>query len=214
MYLCARPFLWKTDHRALKYIFDASKSSVPILTRYKLIVDEYKFSSVRISGSTMIADVFSRLCVIPAEIHSAMTNHEMVMADYNLFEIANIVARRQARFNTVDFLLADTQIVSDGDGVGDVVKNDVPAEDDSLNPDGQEIHADEESLRSKLAIDVPSFSASDLHALHVCSLVRQYLTNGSIDDEGNCAFRRSVVKMARSCFMKDGVLYCKRRGII
>src|SRR5439155_9960982 len=30
-YLCTRPFLWKRDHRALKYIFDASKSSVPVL---------------------------------------------------------------------------------------------------------------------------------------------------------------------------------------
>ena len=56
-----RPFLWKTDHRALKYIFDASKSSVPVLARYKLIADEYRFSPIWISGSTMVADVFSRL---------------------------------------------------------------------------------------------------------------------------------------------------------
>ena len=87
-------------------------------------------------------------------------------------------------------------------------------EDDSLNPDGHEIHVDEESLRGKLTIDVLSFSASDLHTLCVCSLVRQYLTNGSIDDEGSCAFRRSVIKMVRSCFMKEGVLYHKRRGIV
>jgi len=39
-YLGARPFLWKTDHRALKYVFDASKSHVPVLARYKLIVNE------------------------------------------------------------------------------------------------------------------------------------------------------------------------------
>ena len=212
-YLCARPFLWKTDHRALKYIFDASRSSVPVLARYKLIADEYKFSPVWISGSTMIADVFSRLCIIPAESRSAMTNREMVMADYNLFDIADIEAgRRRARFDTVDFLLADTsQIAPDSDVDAE---DDVPAEDNALNPDGQEIHADEESLRGKLAIDVPSFSASDLRAIRTCSLIRQYLTDGSIDDEGNRAFRRSVVKMARSCFLKDGVLYRKRRGII
>src|SRR5271170_573529 len=133
----------------------------------------------------MIADVFSRLCIIPAENHSAMTNREMVMADYNLFDIADIEARRRARarFNTVDFLLADTlQIVPDSDA-----EDDVPAEDNGLNPDGQEIHADEESLRGKLAIDVPSFSASDLRAIRSCSLIRQYLTDGSIDDGGNRA---------------------------
>src|SRR5438045_717757 len=113
-YLCTYPFLWKTDHSALKYIFDASKSSVPVLARYKLIADEYRFSPIWISGSTMVADVFSRLCIIPAGKRSAMTNREMVMADYNLFEIADIESRRRARFNTVDFLLADaTDIVLD-----------------------------------------------------------------------------------------------------
>jgi hypothetical protein len=53
----------------------------------------------------MIADVFSRLCVIPAENPSAMTNREMIMADYNLFGVADIEARRGAPFNTVDFLV-------------------------------------------------------------------------------------------------------------
>ena len=141
------------DHRALKYIFDASKSSVPVLARYKLIADEYRFSPILISSSTMIADVFSRLCVIPADKQSEMTNREMVMADYNLFEIADIESRRRARFNTVDFLLMDTSNVASDDD-----DDDVPAEGDdsteetvpNFNRDNQQIHKDEESLRGKL----------------------------------------------------------------
>src|SRR5204862_1876639 len=95
-YLCTRPFLWKIDHRALKYVFDASKLSVPVLAWYKLIADEYRFFPIWISGSTMIADVFSRLCIILADKRSAMTNREMVMADYNLFEVGDIESRRHA----------------------------------------------------------------------------------------------------------------------
>ena len=214
-YLCARPFLWKTDHRALKYIFDASKSSVPVLARYKLIADEYKFSPIWISGSAMIADVFSRLCIIPADKRSAMTNREMVMADYNLFEVADIESRRRARYNSVDFLLADTSgIVSDDDNIP--ATDDDPTDETLLdfNRDNQQIHEDEESLRGKLAIDVPSFSASDLRTIQVCGSVRKYLADGTIDRDENRAFRRSVVKMAKSCFLKDDVLYKKRKGIL
>lgn len=31
LYLSAKPFLWRTDHRALKFIFDASKTAIPAL---------------------------------------------------------------------------------------------------------------------------------------------------------------------------------------
>jgi hypothetical protein len=48
---------------------DWAKSQVPVLARYKLIADEYKFSPIWISGSTMIADAFSRLCIIPEDKH-------------------------------------------------------------------------------------------------------------------------------------------------
>ena len=66
----------------------------------------------------------------------AMTNREMVMADFNLFEIADIESRRRARFNAVDFLFTDTPILSLDD-------DDDPAEDDdspgesllNFNPD-------------------------------------------------------------------------------
>ena len=41
--LSHRPFLWRTDHRALKFIFNASHTKIPVLQRYKLIADEYNF---------------------------------------------------------------------------------------------------------------------------------------------------------------------------
>ena len=114
----------------------------------------------------MVADVFSRLCIIPADKHSAMTNREMVIADYNLFEIVDIESRHRARFNTVDFLLADTSdIASDGNDDDATATSDRPVEEVNFNRGNQQVHGDEESLRGKLAIDVPSFSASDLHTI-------------------------------------------------
>ena len=68
----------------------------------------------------MIADVFSRLCIIPAEKHSAMTNREMATADYNFFEIADIEVHHRVHFDTTDFLFGDTE-------------NDVPSGDDHFN---------------------------------------------------------------------------------
>ena len=93
---------------------------------------------------------------------------------------------------------------------------DGPTEDTvlSLNRDNQQVHEDEESLRGKLVIDVPSFSASDLRVIRICHCVRRYLTDGTIDPNENRAFRRSVIKMAKSCFLKDNVLYKRSRGII
>ena len=59
VYLSHRPFLWRTDHRALKFIFDASRTKIPVLQRYKLIADEYNFCTEWIEGSKMIADSLS-----------------------------------------------------------------------------------------------------------------------------------------------------------
>ena len=100
-------------HRALKYIFDASRSSVPVLAQYKLIADEYKFCPVWISGCPMIADVFSRLCVIPAEKHLAMTNHEMVMVDYKTLRsrISKLVAERALTLRTFSLPTRRTMIL-------------------------------------------------------------------------------------------------------
>lgn len=78
LYLSAKPFLWRTDHRALKFIFDASKTSIPALQRYKLIADDYRFSTEWIPGTKMIADTMSRLCIIPTERTSTMTTREML----------------------------------------------------------------------------------------------------------------------------------------
>ena len=206
-YLCARPFLWKTDHRALKYIFDASKSQIPVLARYKLIADEYKFSPIWISGSTMIADAFSRLCIIPADKHSAMTNREMVMADINLFEVVDIESRRRARFATVDFLLADAETTIPA-------PDDVPDGDDFFNPEGQQLHDEEQNLRGNLVMDVPPFTATDLHAIRACSKIRGYLVDGTVEVQDDPSLRKAVVKLSKSCFLKGRILYKKRRSII
>jgi transposase InsO family protein len=203
-YLCARPFLWKTDHRALKYIFDASRSQVPVLARYKLIADEYKFCPVWISGSTMIADVFSRLCVVPTG-KIAMTNREMVMADLDLSKIADINGRRQLNNSTADFLFSNVEAVAETDD---------DESDPDLNPHDQPLHEDEDSIRGKLAIDVPSFSAHDLFSIRAFSHVRQYLIDKSIPDGADRKLRKSIVKSASHCFLHDGKLFRKRRGII
>ena len=183
-YLCARPFLWKTDHRALKFIFDASKSQVPVLARYKLIADEYKFSAIWISGSAMVADAFSRLCVIPADKHMAMTNREMVMADVSSTDV-------DSRADTADFLYIGA---------------------DEPDPHEQESPSDEDALRGKLASDIPAFTAQDLEALRVCSHIRQFLTDGTCPDDAK--HRNIVTKAAKHYFLHDGTLYKKRRGII
>ena len=191
-YLCARPFLWKTDHRALKFIFDASKSQVPVLARYKLIADEYKFSAIWISGSTMVADAFSRLCVIPADKHMAMTNREMVMADHDISTDVNCNSRPGFRVDTANFLYTDAG--------------------DEPNSHEQETHSDEDALRGTLASDIPAFTAQDLEALRVCSHIRQFLTDGTSSDDAK--LRNVITKAAKHYFLHDGKLYKKRRGII
>lgn len=45
LYCSAKPFLWRTDHCALKFNFDALKTGVPVLRRYKLITDGYQFTT-------------------------------------------------------------------------------------------------------------------------------------------------------------------------
>jgi len=56
LYLSVQSFLWRTDHRALKFIFDAFKISIPELQRYKLITDGYQFITEWILGARMIAN--------------------------------------------------------------------------------------------------------------------------------------------------------------
>ena len=84
-----------------------------------------------------------------------------------------------------------------------------------LNPHGQSLHSEEDALRGKLAIDVPAFTVHDLYMIRVCSKVRQYLMDDIITGENvNHKFRKAVIKMARFCFLHEGKLYKKRRGII
>ena len=59
-----------------------------------IFIQELGNSPIWITDSTMVADTFSRLCIIPADKHLAMTNREMVMADINLFEVVDIESRR------------------------------------------------------------------------------------------------------------------------
>jgi hypothetical protein len=69
-------------------------------------------------------------------------------------------------------------------------------------------------VHGKLAVDAPSFSSDDLRKMNVCRRLRQYLTDGAILDSEDNSFRKSLLDMARTCFLKGDVLYTKRCGII
>jgi hypothetical protein len=149
-----------------------------------------------------------------------MTNCEIVIAELNLFEIADINARRRTCFITSDYLFAEDgtidDISEDSDDLDD--DRDLNPIDPSrleLNPHDQPLHPEEDALRGKFAIDMPAFTAHDLYMIRVCSKVRQYLIDGDIASENaNHKFRKAVTKMARFCFLHEGKLYKKRRGII
>ena len=126
-YVHDRPFLWKTDQCALKFIFNASKLQAPVLACYKLIADEYKFSAIWISGFTMVADAFSRLCVIPVVKRMAMKNYEMVIVDHNILRDVNYNSRPCFQADITNFLYTN-------------------AGTDEPNSHGQEAHSDEEHI--------------------------------------------------------------------
>jgi RNase H-like domain found in reverse transcriptase len=180
-YLSSRAFLWRTDHRALKYIFDASKTQIPVLQRYKLIADDYQFVTEWIPGSRMVADVFSRLCIVPADRMSSMSNREMVMADLTkviptspTFEETEI-----AYFNMMD--------------EDDIIVEEFPTQEEEdnaidLNIEGQTLHTEEEEIRGKMAINVPTFTATERYLLGATAHIRRYLENPdyleTITDQG------------------------------
>jgi len=68
------------------------------------------------------------------------------------------------------------------------------------------------ALHGKLASDIPAFTAQDLDALHVCSHIRQFLTDGTSPDDTK--LRNIIMKAAKHYFLHDGKVYKKRRGII
>ena len=85
LYLSIKPFLWRTDHRALKFIFDAWKTNIPALQRYKLMADRCQFTTEWILATCMIADSMSRLCIVPAPTSVTMTTREMLMVNLSDF---------------------------------------------------------------------------------------------------------------------------------
>jgi hypothetical protein len=199
VYLSARPFLWKTDHRALKFIFTASKTSVPVLQRYKLVADEYKFSPVWIEGSKMVADAFSRLCVVPADKHCAMSNREMVMADFNFFQPDDWKTRSRLRILSHDFLFLHADAAEE-----------VPEQEPDIpeqGPGNQLIGPDQASQR-----DIPSLSASELMSIRAVGKVKQFLVDGTPSDEPK--LQTIVKKLAKSCFVENRKLYKHTKGTI
>ena len=83
------------------------------------------------------------------------------MADIDTSTHVN--SRSQLQADTADFLYIDAG--------------------DEPNSHEQELHPDEDALRGKLASDIPTFTAQDLDALHVCSHIRQFLTHGTSPDD-------------------------------
>ena len=197
-YLSAKPFLWRTDHRALKFIFDASKSNVACLMRYKLIADEYQFTTEWISGTRMIADPFSRLCVIPADRESAMTTREMIFSDTNYFDI-NPPPLRLRRCQTADFYYLHAHNVSlyaiDQD----------PNKD--LNPHSQRVdHSTQHKIR------LPSLTGTELDQLRASSYIHRFLSQKSLPEGLSPVVVRMVKRYAKRCFIEGDIVYMMVRG--
>ena len=160
----------------------------------------------------MVADVFSHLCIIPT-VKTVMTNHEMVMTDLNyLLNNIDSNARQHRRAVTADFLFAE----SNGNGdreEGEEQEADLgPINENEFNPEHQPLHPDEDMIRGKLVINVPAFTASDLYQIRVCSKVRKYLKDGTVD--GNHRFHKAVERLAAVCFIQECILYQKCRTIL
>jgi len=119
----------------------------------------------------------------------------------------DIESRRRARFATVDFLLADAETTIPA-------PDDVPDGDDFFNPEGQQLHDEEQNLRGNLVMDVPPFTATDLHAIRACGKIREYLVDGTVEVQDDPSLCKAVVKLSKSCFLKGRILYKKRRSII
>jgi hypothetical protein len=110
IYLNIYSFLWKIDHRALKFIFSISKTNIPILQYYKLIIDKYKFSPVWIEGSKIIIDTFSYLYIIPIDKYYIIFNREMIMIDFNFFQSNDWIIRSRLYLHLYDFLFLNIDI--------------------------------------------------------------------------------------------------------
>lgn len=209
LYLSAKPFLWRTDHRALKFICDASKTSIPALQRYKLVVDDYRFTTEWIPGTKMIADTMSRLCIVPTERSSTMTTREMLTVD-----LSTVMSGQSTEFeddgisffnmmDDEDILVEDNVEMSEGE-----------EEEEMQNPHDQPLHPEEDKLRGKVAVDIPTYSSNERQLLQALTHLRAYITNpeGTVDKIAK-SLLMFVKKMSKTCKLIDGkIMKIKARG--
>ena len=197
VYLSYRPFLWRTDHRALKFIFDASKTKIPVLQRYKMVADEYRFCTEWIEGSKMIADPLSRLCIIPSDKHCAMTNREIVMAALHYYDV-DIERLKKIRAHTTDHRVD--------------FFNTIPARKSTTPVPNQDSLP--MNLRGKVAFELPPLTGPEMLLIRACGKIRQYLVDGTVRGGEDKRMSKHVKSMAKSCYMSGGVLYKRRRNVI
>jgi hypothetical protein len=209
LYLSVKLFLWRTDHRALKFIFDASKTGVAALQRYKLIADGYQFTTEWIPGARMVADVMSRLCVVPSDRTSSMTTFEMISVD-----LSNLLPPLETDEATTDIAffnaMDEEEILIDEDVSHD---EDVDEEID-FNPAKQQLHPQEDELRGRYAIDIPTYTVFERRLLAATSHVRAYLHEPETASAKIPEELIPVVKaMAKTCrLLDDRVIKVKTRG--
>jgi RNase H-like domain found in reverse transcriptase/Integrase zinc binding domain/Integrase core domain/Reverse transcriptase (RNA-dependent DNA polymerase) len=225
LYLSAKPFLWRTDHRALKFIFDASKTTIPALQRYKLIADDYRFTTEWIPGTKMIADTMSRLCIIPAPGSSTMTTREMITVDlatimpstppkevseeeldiafYNMMDEEEILIEEEGRLDENE----------DGEEEGEEQRDD-ESESDLLNPHDQPLHPKEDDIKGKLAVDIPTYTSNERLLLAALTYLRRCILDVDSLPEGMAKeLKTAVRKLAKSCTIVDRrVMKVKVRG--
>lgn len=99
----------------------------------------------------------------------------------------------------------------EGDGEGD---GEDSIDDEALNPHQQPIHSEEDQIRGKLAIDIPTYTASERQLLRALAHLRRYITNSEetsaeVDED----LLPYVRKMSKSCkLIDDKIIRIKNRG--
>jgi hypothetical protein len=193
-----------------------------------MIADEFKFVTEWIPGSRMIADSLSRLCVVPADRSHAMTNREMVLADLEVVfkkeekgpneDIAYFNMFDEEEIEIVDYVefgIMDEEEVEEAlGGLEDESNMGVKTTKkmDKLNPANQAFHPNEDGLRGKLAIDIPTYTTTERHLLEACTKVRFFLQDPNVRLSDK--LRPFVQRMAKSCKIVDGILLkVQNRGI-
>lgn len=85
---------------------------------------------------------------------------------------------------------------------------------DVHNPHDQLLHNEEEQLRGKLAIDIPTYTANERNLLAAITHVREYLMDpGPVSDRIAKDLLPFVRKMSKTCTILEGkVMKIKSRG--